>query len=238
MKTNHCSLLIQLINENQLKCSLINNGNTVDERDFSLLSISFEMNEIIVSETRKNSIHFMNDLIQFPHDFKEYQITYQQTDYFVIAEVLLSLFLFHYKSEIEKQFIIDETIFQIESQKENQQLMNRIKVSLDAIGLTIKEFEIPEYDYQKQGQILHEILDKFKEFNKYKNLLQKAKQSQLFDNTFPLNEESFNEIIMKQVPFKERNKLSQLDNYCLFITSKFFESIDDHIGISFLDVPI
>ena len=54
--------------------------------------------------------------------------------------------------------------------------MNRIKVSLDAIGLKIKEFEFLDFDYQYQGEILHDIIDKYNEYSKYKSLLSKVNQ--------------------------------------------------------------
>ena len=49
-------------------------------------------------------------------------------------------------------------------------------------------------------------------------------------NKNELNEETFNQI-SKQIPTKERNNICQLDNYCLFISSKYFETIQDHINL-------
>ena len=50
------------------------------------------------------------------------------------------------------------------------------------------------------------------------------------DNTKPFTEIEYNQLI-KQFPFTERTELqlTQLDNYCLFLTSKWFSTIKDHI---------
>ena len=48
------------------------------------------------------------------------------------------------------------------------------------------------------------------------------------------NEETFYEEMTKKFSTKERSqmKLYSLDNYCLFIASRYFETIDDHINFS------
>ena len=68
--------------------------------------------------------------------------------------------------------------------------MNRVKVSLDAVGLKIKDFEFPDYDYQQQGEILHSIIDKYNEYSKYKNLLTRVNRQHLIDNKEVINEEN------------------------------------------------
>ena len=57
--------------------------------------------------------------------------------------------------------------------------------------------------------------------------MEKDNATETLLNSSPLNEERFNEI-SKQMTM---NKLCQLDNYCIFIASKYFESIDDHINL-------
>ena len=228
---NYCTLLIQL-NQNKIKYSIrtLDNKEWV-KQEYSPISIAFDMNEIIIEKESEKSIYFMNDWIQQSEEFKEYQINYQNKEYKVIVEVLFALYANKYKRKIDKQFIIEETIVQFESHQENKLLLNRIKVSLDAIGLKLKEFEFPNYDYQSQGKILHEILDKYSEYNKYKSLFEKSNKTYLFNITQPLNEELFNEIIQRKLTTKERINLTQLDNYCLFISSKYFKSINDHINL-------
>ena len=82
-------------------------------------------------------------------------------------------------------------------------------------------------NYPKQGEMLQEILDKNNEYQKYKRILQKDNITETLLNSIPLNEERFNEI-SKQMT---KNKLCQLDNYCIFLASKYFETIEDHINL-------
>ena len=184
---HHYLFKITINNQNKFKCSIININNNNEftfnlqqnQDEYSQLSISFNMNEIIVDEGIKDSIEFINDLIEHPEEFKQYKITYQGQEYEVIAEVLLALIFYQYKNKIEKEFIIDETILQFETEEENNMLINRIKVALEAIDCRLNEFEIPEYDYQEQGEILQKILDKYIEYNKYKNIIRKSNQIEL-----------------------------------------------------------
>jgi hypothetical protein len=156
-------LIISINQENKIKISILNDQNqekiiklNKHDPDYIPLSISFNMNEIIIgNEEIENSINFFTDLIHQPEEYKEYKITYQNKEYSVISEVLFALVIDQFKKRIEKEFIIDKTKLIIET--ENKLLINRIKVSLDAIELPLDEFEFPEYDYQKQGEYLQEI---------------------------------------------------------------------------------
>ena len=224
-QNNHCTIFISINKDNKIKYIIKNDDNIIqEETEYLPISISFDMNEIIIHEQRNDSINFINDFVNNPEEFKEYPISYQGKEYEVIAEVLLSLILHQYKNQIEKKYIIDETILNIETEEENKILINRIKVSIDAIGLRISEIEIPEYDYQKQGEILHGIIDKYNEFNKFKNILIKSQNINLLDNSQPINEERIEQIT-------RMNKICQIDNYCLFLASKYFETIEDHINL-------
>ena len=170
-QNNHCTLFISINKDNKIKYIIKNNENIIqEETEYLPIIISFDMNEIIIHQQKENSINFINDFVNNPNEFKEYSISYQGKEYEVISEVLLSLILHQYKNKIEKKYIIKNTILQNETEEENKILINRIKVSIEAIGLRISEFEFPEYDYQKQVEILHGIIDKYNEFNKYKNL--------------------------------------------------------------------
>ena len=65
------------------------------------------------------------------------------------------------------------------------------------------------YEYQTQGEMLQEILEKNNVYNKYKQLFEKIKQQELFDNTQPMTEERFNEITQRKLTLQERNKICQ-----------------------------
>ena len=70
------------------------------------------------------------------------------------------------------------------------------------------------------------------EFSKalFKSLLTKENKQHLITNQEPLNEDKYNQII-QQFSTKQRKKLCQLDNYCIFLASKWLDTIDDHINL-------
>ena len=102
----------------------------------------------------------------------------------MIAEVLFALIMNEYKSKIEKQYIIEETIVTIPTT--NSIVHQRITTSLESIGLKNIIINPLNYEYQTQGEILQEILEKNNTYNKYKSLLEKTKQQELNDNTQPM----------------------------------------------------
>ena len=179
----------------------------------------------------------MNDLINKPEEYKIYSIHYFKKEYQVVAEVLFALILDEIIQKVKKEYILDKTI--VELPMKNKTLRERINVSLDAIGMKGIEIEEITFDYTPQGEILHELLEKKSEYEKYQRMIEKAKQfTETEDERKRLNEcqnkiyseESFNNEIVKQFNTKERSrmKLTQLDNYCLFITSRHFNSLADH----------
>ena len=133
-QNNHCSLSLNINQHNQIKCSIIDSQNKEhiiklndDQHEYIPITISFDMNEIIIGqENKENTIHFMNDLIHSPDDFKEYHIKFQNKEYSVIAEVLFTLFINKFKTKIEKDWIIDFVFVYIPSLNGN--LYQRLKI--------------------------------------------------------------------------------------------------------------
>ena len=181
-QNNHCSLCITISEEYKLQVKIIDEQdkdhliklNKQQQEEYLPISISFNMNEIIVCQERDDSIQFMKEWIEKPNEYKEYSITYQKKEYTVISELLFALIINEFKKKIEKQFIIDETIVQIPFH--DNRLINRIRISLESIGL--KEVTInptDNYSYSQQGEYLQEILEKQREYEKYKRLLERSK---------------------------------------------------------------
>ena len=240
--SKYCTFLIEITKENKTKCSIITEENKELpipirvkeqlEEEYLPIVIEFDMNEIIIGKPTENSIIFMEKLMINPTEFKKYKVSYQGKEEEVIAEVLFALFINKFKEKIEKEYIIDEVI--VETAEEiYQSFSSRLTTSLKALGLKnifINPVDYP--NYQKQGEILHDVLTKVREFKKYKSLLIKANQEQLITNQEPLNEDKFNEIA-RQLTMKERttNGLCHLDNYCLFLASKYFPTVEDHINL-------
>ena len=216
-QNNHCSLCITITEEYKLQVKVIDEQdkdhliklNDQQQEEYLPISIAFDMNEIIVCQERDDSIQFMKQWIENPNEYKEYSITYQNKEYTVISELLFALIINEFKKKIEKEFIIDETIVHVPSN--DYRLINRIKVSLESIGLKeITINPIDNYSYSQQGEYLQEILEKQKEYEKYKRLLERSNNQ--VANTEPMNEEKYNEIT-RQFTFEELEiQLKQKEN--------------------------
>ena len=193
-------------------------------------------------------IKFLQDLFEQPNEYKEYKITNQNKEYSVIAEVILSLITNEIKQQIEKDYIIEDTIIDLPNSTNNDLLLQRIKISLQAInlkGVIIEDDEEINYNYEQQGDILNELLEQKNEYKKYQQLLKRAEQftqseeqqnklKQIQSKVY--SEETFDKEISKSFSLKERSslKLCQLDNYCLFIASRFLDTIEDHHNITLI----
>ena len=96
-ETKHCSFLININKENKIKCLIINDQNqeiliTIDnnqKEEYLPITISFNMNEILIGHQTQNSIAFMDEWMNNPTEFKHYKIQFQNQEREVIAEVLL-----------------------------------------------------------------------------------------------------------------------------------------------------
>ena len=204
--------------------------------------ISFIDNQIIICEETEDSINFIQELLDEPEDFKLYSIRYNNKEYQVIGEVLFALIVNEFKEIVEKDFILTDT--EIYLPTENEKSMERIKVALDAIGLKgIKLQGNDNYDYSEQGEILNEILEKKELFKPYGRMIEEAielsqsKRDILIETKEKVNtEETFQEEMVKKFSTSERTKMKlyRLDNYCLFIASRFFDTLDDHINFVFV----
>ena len=62
---------------------------------------------------------------------------------------------------------------------------------------------------------------------------QKELESIDIDKENMFNEDEFTKEVAKKFNTKERSqmKLCKLDNYCLFIASRYFDTIEDHINL-------
>ena len=250
--TNKIQFKIVINKEYKIKCSYIDsqkneipihltNKNKDKKEDYLPISISFHDNKIILCEENTFNIHFINDLFDQPNDFKLYEINYQHKDYKVIAEVLFALIINEFKEQIEKEFIIENTIVELPVQ--NRFLNSRIITALDSIGLQqiqLDEEEI-EYQYKEQGDILQEILTKKLEYSKRERMIEKAnaiakeqnmKEIQISSESLA-TEQEFQKALTKYT-IKERDQLHlyDLDNYCIFIASRYLNSIYDHMNLT------
>ena len=77
------------------------------------MAISFDSNEISICNENVNVIHFMNDWVSNPDEYRLYEIHYQEKEYKMISEVLFALIIKGFKEQIEKEYIIKETNIEI-----------------------------------------------------------------------------------------------------------------------------
>ena len=239
----HTIFKIQISKQFTLKCSLINE----EEKEIIIKeiipSIKFNTNTIDLQEKEsENVISFMKQWIENPDDYSTYSIEYQDETYNLLPEVLFAIIVDEIKKEVEKEYIIDETI--LISPTRDYFILERLKISLESIGLTNISFSLFSFDYSQQGEYLYKLLEKKKEMDFYKKILKKAEQlgkteeekkklKEVDLNKPEMRKDNvFEETLKKKFSIQERSqmKMCTLDNYCLFITSRYFDSLQDHIN--------
>ena len=108
--TKQYQLQIKLIDSNQkeIKIDLFND----QSQDYYNPSISFENNIIKFFEETQQSICFLKEWIEHPEVYKEFEIIFQNKNYSLLPEVFFALTINNFKNNIEKQFIIENTLLQ------------------------------------------------------------------------------------------------------------------------------
>ena len=203
--------------------------------------ICFNGNFITIGKENDKTIHFIKQWIENPNEFPLYSVMFQGKEYQLLAEVLFAIIINEFKQRIEREYIFQKTIVEIPSKIKT--IKQRIKISLDALGLRGMELEEEDdiaIDYTKQGEYLEEILEKKELIEKQKRMIERAKEINPtmkdklneinLNNENILEEDNFELELSKKFTTKERTemKLCQLDNYCIFITSRYFNSLDVH----------
>ena len=230
--TIKCSLFdsnIDIENQKEIPVEIING-----KQEYPI-TILFNQNEIKCCENNIIPEKWIIELFENPKIFTKTTFNYQGKEYSVIPEVYLALIL-----KVEKEYIIDQTIVTLPS--DNYYLIQRIKVALKSIGFENIIINSFSFDYAEQGDILQEVIKKKDKYEKFSNTLQKAKElsnSDLdlltFSNDQPFNEKSLYTIGLHfTTKQKERMKLYTLDNYCVFIASRHFTSLQDFINLEFV----
>ena len=181
--------------------------------------ISFDVNEIIIGEEDEKTIHFIEDLILYPDDYKEYEFLYQNTNYSVVAEVLFALIIKQIKKKYEKQFILKPIEFEME--KHNEKVFERIT----------KVFQkLPGEEYDEQRLNYLSIQDMYEKYLRFKRILERNNLS--IDPSIPFDYDLQHQFgIQFSMKQKEEMKYCQLDNYTIFIASQYFETINDFLNL-------
>ena len=124
-----------------------------------------------------------------------------------------------------------------------EKLFLRIKIALQSIGLNgiaVADNDI-KYDYSEQGNILEDILEKKESLSKRERMVERANQIAKehkmeeikISKSSLSSEEEFQKALTKySIQVRSKLKLFDLDNYCIFIASRYLDSIDDHKNLS------
>ena len=231
----------------ELQYSIVYPGNQeVLLQEKIIPSIRFNKNIIDFFVEDESAIHFMKNWFEIPDDYSTHEIMYQGKEYHLLPEVLFSLVINEIKKKIERQYIIEKT--EIQLPVDNNTIKQRIKISLQA--LNFKGIEVEEINetinYNEQGDYLEEFLEKKEIIDNYRRMLSRAKEIKPENieklNSIDLNqpdiyrEEVFNLSLGKIFSMKERTemKMETLDNYCLFIASRFLNSLEDHFNLTLI----
>ena len=89
----------------QFSCIDFKNEETIiklhkEDNQLYSTTISFENYKISIGEEKENYIHFIEDLIKNPQEFKQYQFSFQEKEYSLIAEILFALLIKEFKQQI------------------------------------------------------------------------------------------------------------------------------------------
>ena len=236
---------INISEEYKLIYSLISQENQeIIQQEEVTPCILFNKNTIELFQESTKTIHFVDSWIEKPEEYSTYSLEFQNKSYELLPEVLFGIIINEIKKKVERDHIIEQTEIQLPS--DNSKLMQRIKIALQAINLNGIELDNDKeitYDYSQQGEYLHDILEKKETVEGYQMMLKRAFKIQLnaqkelesidIDKENMFNEDEFTKEVAKKFNTKERSqmKLCKIDNYCLFIASRYLESLDDHINL-------
>ena len=170
--TKDYKLICTIINiENQESSVYLDENNQTEEY---IPCISFHNDRIMIcQENEQNSINFLEEFIENPEQFELYSFEFQGKEYKIIAEVLFALIINEFKQKIEREYIIDQTIVQFPSQ--HCQISERIRNSLESIGLKNIFVDSLSFDYSEQSEVLQELLEKKDQIDTYQRMLKRAR---------------------------------------------------------------
>ena len=167
---------IIITKEFKLTCSYKNktNGNFTSVVSDVIPSILFNVNTIDICVEKEQAIHFLQQWFENPADYFTYSIHFQNKSYELLPEVLFAIIIYDYKKKVERNYIIETAEIQIPMNI--PKIIQRIKISLDALGLkgiplSTKKID---YDYSQQGEYLEELLIKKKEIDSFRFMITRA----------------------------------------------------------------
>ena len=199
-----------------------------------------------------NVLHILKDLVENPNHFPFYEIQFQNQTYPLLFESLFSLIMFEFRKKISDDYSIVKVIVKSEKDSFDPIVIERIHQSLLFLKFNV-DFNIEKlrdiYDlYQQQELFLHEILLKKEQYEQFIIHIERAKSFILQSENVELEmklplfsiryddvytDKLYDEILLKlTIEQQKQLKLSQLNNICLQIASKYLNTIDDYINLT------
>ena len=144
---------IEITREYKLIYSLISKENQeIIQQEEVTPCILFKKNTIELFQESDKAIHFMQPWLDNPDNFNTYGIEFQNKSYELLPEVVFAIIINEMKKKVEKEYIIEQTEIQLPS--DNSKALQRIKISLDSLGLRGILFNDFTFDYTHQGEFL------------------------------------------------------------------------------------
>ena len=206
LSTRFCTFYITITKQLKIKCSIQTeelDKIPIELREKQLeymCNISFNKNKLSVCDDieTENTVLFIGDLLFQPTIYHKYHVKYQSKEYDIVAELLLSLIIKEFMKHIDKEYTIDATVVEIPS--DSHHAMQRIKVSLENIGLSHVLFNVDQFsfDYNDQGTILREIMNGKEKFTFCEEQVNYFKSKGQFDQSLNANDE-YNEELMEMI---------------------------------------
>ena len=234
--------------EFKLQCLLIDSENKEEiiqikeNQNEYIPSILFDKTSIQICPNNTN-LNIIKDLINEPDNYKYYSNEYQLNHYELIFEILFALIILEFKEIIQKNYIIENTIVQLPTH--DNRVIRRIQISLETLNLPNIEINPITFDgYEEQGDKFYDILKRRTSYQNHLDMIENIKQFATNEQMEEINQkqedlflsQSFDIEIMKKFNFEQRSKMKlfKLDNYCLFIASRYLSSLADHINLTFV----
>ena len=174
------------------------------------------MNDIEIGND--DGIPLIENILKEPNQRKCYEIEYAGKEYKLSDEALFELVVELFRKKIEYENIIEEIelFFPIE----NETLLNRMMNAITGL-------EGEEYEQRKK---LNKILDVHERYSQWKRRIERNGIKVEWNKPYSYETEHYYGL---QYSTKQRTEMKYctLNNYCVFIASRHFETLEDHINL-------
>ena len=133
-ENKNCKIIIKFNKDNGIQFTCIPESKQFEQiqKEWKRCTIQFDRNEIVVGE--EDGIDILKTLIEEPRKFKTIPMLYQQKEYNLLPETLLSFIIKEFIDNIGKNYIVNKTEVIIENEI-NPIVKERLYESIDNLYL-------------------------------------------------------------------------------------------------------